>query len=534
MAKDMKMPSVMGAQHSFARVPQATIPRSQFDRSHGHKTNFDANVLVPIYLDEALPGDTFQLRMSGFARLQPTVTPIMDNLYLDTFFFAVPMRLLWNNWEKFNGAQTDPGDSTSYTIPQQTPPSAGYTSGHLEDHFGLPVDVATTTTSWTHSALPRRAYEFIYDEWFRDENLVDSTTWGQARGDGPDSTSAGGTDLRKRGKRHDYFTSCLPWLQKGTALSLSDTFAVVPETGGNQIPKFKGAAAGNAPLQAKTASATPDIRASAGTGSFTTNESLIWDDPQLEVEPTFTINEMRQAFQLQKLLERDARGGTRYTEVIKAHFGVTSPDYRMQRPEYLGGGSTPIMIASSAQTSEDGTTPQANLAGIGTAMAMGHGFVKSFTEHCILIGIANVRADLTYFQGIERFWSRSTRYDFYWPALAQIGEQSVLNKEIYLNDDSSDASVFGYVPRYEEYRYKPSRVTNLMRPGVTGTLEIWNLTEEFGSRPTLNQTFIEEATPLDRCVATPSEPHFNCDFWFDLKCARPMPVFGVPGMIDHF
>ena len=530
----MKMPQVMRGQAAFAQVPRANIPRSQFDRSHGVKTAFDANKLIPIYLDEALPGDTFQLSMTGFARLNPTVTPVMDNLYLDTFFFAVPMRLIWNNWQKFCGEQEDPGDSTSYTVPQQTVPAAGYSVASLQDYLGIPVGIGSSVNVWTHSCLPTRAYYRIYNEWFRDENLQDSRSHNGTPGsspnygDGPDAIGAGGSPVLTRGKRHDYFTSCLPWLQKGTAVDMPL---------GTTAPVFVGAgttAIGVGVTQA--ASGTPKLLNDAGASNIQATASsggtaMLAD---LSNATAATINELRQAFQTQKLLERDARGGTRYTEIVKAHFGVTSPDSRLQRTEYLGGGSTPVMIAPTAQTSEAGTTPQANLAGIGTAAFSGHGFVKSFTEHCLIMGIANVRADLTYFQGLERPFSRSTRYDFYWPALAMIGEQSVISKEIYLADHADDDSVFGYQERYAEYRYKPSRITGIMRPGVASTLEIWHLAENFGSRPTLNSTFIEEATPLDRVVAVPAEPHFVFDGWLSLKCARPMPVFGVPGMIDHF
>lgn len=506
------MKSVM--EHTFSRVPNVEIPRSSFDRSHGRKSTFDAGYLVPIFVDEALPGDTFNLDMAGFARMATPLFPLMDNLKMETFFFAVPNRLVWDNWQKFCGEQANPGDSTEYVVPTITSTATyGYQNQSLEDYFGLPTGIPDLE----HSALWHRAYNLIYNEWFRDQNLQDSVVVNTD--DGPDSPLD--YSLLKRGKRADYFTSSLPWPQKGESVKL--------------------------PLGTQAAVKTPGT-ASTDYGSMSTDASKVMFAgvgaatgfdlyADLTDATAATINQLRQAFQVQKLLERDARGGSRYTEIVRSHFGVTSPDARLQRPEYLGGGSANINITPIAQTSStDATTPQGNLAGYGTSAFGNHGFTKSFTEHCVIIGLICVRADLTYQQGLNRMWSRQTRLDYYWPALNALGEQAVLNKEIYAQGSlaATDEDVFGYQERYAEYRYKPSEITGKFRSNDAATLDSWHLSQRFTSLPTLNATFIQETPPMDRVVAVPSEPDFLFDAYFSMRCARPMPLYGVPGYIDHF
>jgi len=528
--------------HKFAMIPKADIPRSAFRRQKTLKTTFDAGYLVPIYCEEVLPGDTVSLKATLFARMATLLLPVMDNLYIETFFFYVPNRLVWENWKKFMGEQVNPGDSIAYTVPYKTSPVGGFAIGGLGDMFGLPtVGQMGGAATVNVNALPLRAYNLIYNSWFRDENLQNAVVTSIA--DGPDTTSA--FSLLRRGKRHDYFTSCLPWPQKG------NTAVTLPLTG-------------NAPIvglgidDTYSVGITTNINVTETDGSDTYARALASSinpgltvklDPTSGIEPQIyadlsaatssTINAIRLAFATQKFLERDARGGTRYTELLFSHFGVKSPDARLQRPEYLGGGKSPIVVNPIAQTSATnltgGSTPVGTLAAMATTVANQHGFSQSFTEHGYIIGLCEISADLTYQQGLRRHWSRSTRYDYYDPAFATLGEQAVLTKEIYCDGSGTDDTVFGYQERWGEYRYEPSEICGHFRSTAAATIDPWHLAQKFTAAPTLNATFIVDEPPIPRVIAvTSTGKQFLADVFFDSKWARPMPLYSVPGQMDRF
>lgn len=534
--KYFQQPSVMNASQHFSQVPSAEIQRSRFDRSHAVKTTFDAGKLIPVFVDEVLPGDTFMVDTTAFARLATPLKPVMDNMYLDIHFFFVPYRLVWDNWAKFMGERPTPDfDPNTLSVPTigLTRTAAGPSASALDvsHYFGLPYVTASGSRTLSVSALPFRAYNLIWNEWYRDQNLQQPRSF--VTDDGPDTTTETPITLAPRGKRHDYFTSCLPWPQKGDPV-------VVPL--GEEAPVFYAGADGETVE-------VPDENGNLGalmavTANLGQSTPLKWVDAgpsgnplmaDLSAATAVSINDLRSAFQIQRLLERDARGGTRYIELILSHFGVRSSDSRLQRPEYLGGGTTRININPIAATVQQETVPQGNLAAIGTAIGQAK-FSKSFEEHGVVIGLASARADLTYQQGVERMWSRQTRYDFYWPALAHLGEQAVLNKEIFWSGalTGDDDKVFGYQERFAEYRYKPSRITGLFNSNAAASLDVWHLSQDFAALPVLNSSFIEENPPVDRIIAVPSEPHFLCDIWFNFHTDRPMPVYSVPGLIDHF
>lgn len=543
------MPSHIAAQHSFSQVPQANIQRSRFDRSHAYKTTFNEGYLVPFYADECIPGDTFNLKATIFVRLATPITPIMDNLYLTTFFFFVPNRLLWNNFQKFMGEQDNPGDSISYLVPQTVTPSGtgllppnDYTSptgaqltAALFDYLGIPTKVPGLPFDNLHG----RAYNFIWNQCFRDQNLQNSVV--VDKGDGPDTIT--NYALKKRRKRFDYFTSSLPFLQKGPSVSIPlGTVAPIIGLATQNVSLFNNVATGftdsrgaNPPTGSNWATGIPTNVNLAVQGNNTTKVPAIYAD--LTNAQAATINSIRQSVTLQQFLERDARGGTRYTEIILSHFNVHSPDARLQRPEFLGGSTERLDITQVPQTSATPSqpTPQGNLAGFGTGLLNGNrnGFVKSFVEHGVLLGLMCVHADMTYQQGLPKMYSRQTRYDFYWPTFAHLGEQSVLNQEIYAVGTAvagQDLLVFGYQERYAEYRYKPSQITGLFRSNATGTLDFWHLSQNFSTLPVLGDAFIQENPPVSRVVAVPSQPHFIMDSFINLQAARPMPLYSVPGL----
>lgn len=565
------MPSIRkSTQHLFSQIPATNIPRSVFDRSHNVKTTFNSGYLVPFYVDEVLPGDSFKLDASLFARLATPIVPFMDNVYLETFFFFVPNRLLWDHWQAFNGEQINPTDSTDYLVPQATATNAQNLS--LWDYMGLPTNV---NSKLSVSALPFRAYFRIWNEWFRDENLQDSDKVGiQTNDETLDVTSL--LPLR-RGKRHDYFTSCLPWPQKGpgveisiggsanVSISSSSTpftlstskdlvfhapgstrdFKLVAGSEFRPAYQFSGSNESDPVAYAQQTGSSFKSTITLVDGSVSTPESVadsvnlslprLTGTADLATATPISINDLRQAFQVQRLYERDARGGTRYTEILRSHFGVVSPDARLQRPEYLGGSSTRININPVQQTSgTTQTSPQGNLAAFGVAGDVFHGFTKSFVEHGLIIGLVNVRADLTYQQGVPRMWSRKGRFDYYWPALAHLGEQAVLNKEIFAQGSAEDDKVFGYQERWAEYRYFPGQITGKFRSTDPQSLDVWHLSQKFDTLPTLSAQFIQDNPPIERVVAVQDEPQFLLDSYIRLKCARPMPVYSVPGLVDHF
>ena len=519
--------------HNFASIEGPARMRSVFDRGLSIKTTFDSGYLLPIYVDEIYPGDQVNMNMVMFARLATPIFPFMDNVFLDSFYFFVPYRLIWNNWQKFMGEQDNPGDSTDYLIPQLTAPSGGWPELSLADYMGIP----TKRENISHSALFFRAYNLIWNEHFRVQDLQNSVD--VEKGDGPDNP--GKYNVLRRAKRHDYFTSCLPFPQKGPAVSLpfsgtAPVRGIAPGLAGvaatvNQSVRETARGVVTYPLSYSGSSNTLFVESVSGNQ----DPQIVADFDNASATVTATINELREAFAVQRILERDARGGTRYTEIVQSHFGVVSPDARLQRPEYLGGASVPVNVNPIAQTSaSDQTSPQGNLAAMGTVLSRRNGFVKGFTEHGVLMCLVNVRADLNYQQGLNRMWSRRTRLDMYWPSLAHLGEQAVLNKEIYADGTAADDEVFGYQERFAEMRFRPSMITGRYRSNADQSLDVWHLAQNFGTRPVLNDAFIQENPPLNRVLAVETEPQFKMDVDVRARWTRQVPMFGTPGFIDHF
>lgn len=531
-------------QQHFAEIPSANVRRSTFDRGSTYKTTFDSGYLVPIFIDEVLPGDTFDFEATLFGRLNTPIVPFFDDLFIDTHFFFVPNRLVWDNWENFITGPNEDNNNTEYLVPQCTAPDGGFPVQGIQDYFGVPPLVSGISMD----AMPLRAYNLVYNEWYRDENLITKVPLN--KGDGPDDPND--YKLLRRGKRKDYFTSALPWPQKGPGVefSLGQTAPVVG-TGkalglefsspnyylssgiNSDFGVLTGAeAVGLPPVAGYTRESNSFVgRYWTGVATDPTRSGLVAD---LSSATAVTINSFRMAYQMQAFMEQLARGGSRYIEVIRTMFDVVSPDARLQRPEYLGGSSSPLELQTVAQTSAtDGTTPQGNLSAYGVFTSVRPKWEKSFVEHGYIIGICSVRSNLTYQQGIPRMFSRRTRYDYYWPAFAHLGEQAVLRKEIYATGTEADDEVFGYQERNGEYRFGYSKVTGKLRSTDPQSLDVWHLSQKFETAPTLSADFINENPPVDRVIAVQDEPQFFLDCRFDCLCTRPMPVYAVPGLITH-
>lgn len=529
-------------QHQFAQIESANFPRSAFDRTSSIITSMNEGYLYPVWVDEVLPGDTITLKPMIFARMATPLFPLMDNMYLDCHVWSVPLRILWTNFKRFMGEQPNPGDTTDFLTPQVESEVGGFLRNSIADYMGLPPKAHAGQT--VVNAFWHRAYAMIWNEWYRDENLQDRTFFSD--GDGPDD--AADYPLLKRGKRKDYFTSALPWPQKGNAVSLPLGTSAPIISGGTGVPTFLDRGNVNDTHYNLTVGGSPGAGAAAVTASVSSQaptgqvagDPLTWLDPALAVDlasaTAATINQLRTAFQIQRLYERDARGGTRYVELIRSHFGIANAggDATLQRPEYLGGGTIPVDVNAVATTTYTTGKFVGDLAGYATAIGPIGPINKTFTEHSVILAIVSIRADMRYQQGINRMFSRRTKHDFYWPTLAALGEQAVLNKEIFHDGTAADDDVWGYQERYAEYRYKPSLITGTMRSTHPVGLDAWHLGYEFTTRPALNDEFIQENPPVSRVVAVPTQPHFIMDSQWALRHVRPMPLNGTPGMIDHF
>lgn len=545
------------SENRFAENPQVGVSRSRFQRNSDNKTTFNTGELIPIYLDEVLPGDTHQIDLACVMRMATPIFPVMDNAFCDFYFFFVPNRLLWTHWKEFMGENKETAwtPKTEYSVPQVTAPTGGWAEGTLADYLGLPTKVEGISVS----ALPGRAYGLIYNEWFRNQNVTqptlvevtDATTTGKNDGSNTNDSAITLAKPLKAAKVFDYYTGALPEPQKGEPITIPITGSAPiglynAETGDVTIDSAKmktifdesGLISTNGTYKAYywDPGDGPSKNKGLAVGDVTNNAYTgVSLGADLSSVNATTINQLRQAFQIQKLLEKDARGGTRYREVLREHFGVVSPDARMQIPEYLGGYRLPINVSQVIQTSStDSTSPQGNTAALSVTTMNKSMFTKSFTEHGFIMGLAVVRTDQTYQQGIERMWSRKGRYDYYWPVLANIGEQAILNKEIYAEGNPNDELAFGYQEAWADYRYKPSKVTGLFRSNAKQSLDAWHYAQDYKSLPFLGTQWMEQNdTEMKRTLAVQNQPDFIADFYFMNKTTRCMPVYSIPGLIDH-
>ena len=541
------------SEYNFAQNPQVGVSRSRFQRNSDNKTTFNTGDLIPVYLDEVLPGDTHQVDVACVMRMATPIFPVMDNAFCDFYFFFVPNRLLWEHWKEFMGENKETAwtPKTEYSVPQVTAPKGGWAEGTLADYLGLPTKIEGISVN----ALPGRAYGLIYNEWFRNQNVTqptlvevtDATTTGKNDGSATNDSAITLAKPLKAAKVFDYYTGALPEPQKGEpiTLPLSGNAPVLPYENDLKTVSQDDVYARQYTVDGRTYNTKLGLQYTQNVGTYRVQGV---DTPAINgkeidhylmadlssVNAT-TINQLRQAFQIQKLLEKDARGGTRYREVLREHFGVISPDSRMQIPEYLGGYRLPINVSQVIQTSStDNTSPLGNTAALSVTTMNKPMFTKSFTEHGFIMGLAVVRTDQTYQQGIERMWSRTGRYDYYWPVLANIGEQAILNKEIYAQGNAKDNEAFGYQEAWADYRYKPSKVTGLFRSNAQQSLDAWHYAQDYNALPTLSTAWMEQGeAEMKRTLAVQSQPDFIADFYFMNKTTRCMPVYSIPGLIDH-
>lgn len=527
------------SQDDAAMIEKANIPRSKFIGAWTRKTAFDAGYLVPFMVDEVLPGDHLSYDVTAYVRMATPIFPLFDNQRIDTFWFYVPARILWVNWNRFMGEQPNPGDSIAYTLPKLTSPVGGFAEFSIYDHMGIPIALEASSTIQVNS-LPLRAYNRIWNDWFRDQNIQNRVP---VRIDDSDDLVAD-YELKRRNKSHDYFTTALPWAQKFAS-------PATPLTG---LAPIQGIGLSNTNTSPSTEPVLETARGSVNyvlnsyiqnSGNIPSDQVMFWEmdanGPAIYADLSqatgMTINNFRQAFMIQSLVERDARGGTRYVELLRSHFGVINPDFRLQRPEYIGGGQSALNITPIAQTAPTEGSVVGQLGGAGTAVGQ-HRASYAATEHGYILGLINVRTELSYQQGLHKMWTRSTRYDFYWPSLAALGEQAVLRQEIYATgEDALDETVFGYQERWHEYRTRTSEVTGIMNSTRTGTIDSWHLAQEFAAPPTLSDAFIRDEPPMTRVLAaggSANNQQYLADILIKRTAVRAIPTFGTPALLGRF